>query len=204
VAAAKVSPLATPVVDHDLIGVLDVEWTSWEGARQRRWRGPGEEMEIVQIGAVALTDDAALAETAALDVLVTPRINPRLSDYFVRLTGITQARLDDEGVDFATALERLVRFFAAGVGAVWSYGNDYRIIQRNCALNGLSFPFDAALFRDARELVAAAVGPDVAGLDSSRLPEAMGFAPPGAAHQGVDDCRCIAETLRILRRRGKF
>jgi len=187
-----------------LIAVLDLEWTSWEGARQRRWQGPGEEMEIVQIGAITLTDDAALAETAALDVLVRPTLNPTLSDYFIDLTGITQARLDAEGVAFRTALDRLRRFLAAGVGAVWSYGTDYKIIQRNCVLDGVVFPFEEELFRNARELVAATVGPDVAYVDSSRLPEAMGFPPPGTAHQGVDDCRCIAETLRILRRRGLF
>lgn len=189
---------------RNLIGVLDLEWTSWEGARQRRWQGPGEEMEIVQIGAITLTDDAALAETAALDVLVTPSINPTLSDYFVHLTGITQARLDAEGVDFKTALDQLGRFFGAGVRAVWSYGTDHTVIQRNCALNGLAFPFDVGLFRNARALIERATGIDGSRVFSSGLPEAMGFPRPGIAHQGVDDCRCIAEALRILRRQGKF
>lgn len=187
----------------NLIAVLDLEWTSWEGAWQRRWQGPGEEMEIVQIGAITLTDDAALAETGALDVLVTPGINPTLSDYFVRLTGITQARLDAEGVDFKTALDRLVQFLA-GVRAVWSYGADYEIIRRNCALNSLAFPFDDRLFRNARKLIGDATGIDTGRVFSSGLPEAMGFPQPGTAHQGVDDCRCIAEALRILRRQGKF
>jgi len=191
------------VAANDLIAVLDLEWTSWEGARARRWRGPGEEMEIVQIGAVTLCDDDALSEAAALDLLVTPRINPRLSDYFIDLTGITQARLDAEGVTFADALAELRRFLV-GIESVYSYGTDYTVIRHNCTLNGVAFPFDEALFKNARELVVAAIGPEVAGIDSSRLPDAMGFPPPGTAHQAVDDCRCIAETLRILRRRGKF
>jgi len=191
------------VAARNLIAVLDLEWTSWEGARQRRWQGPGEEMEIVQIGAITLTDDAALAETAALDVLVKPRINSRLSDYFVRLTGIAQAHLDAEGVDFATALDRLVQFLAS-VREIWSYGSDYKVIQRNCALNGLAFPFDDGLFRDARKLIGDATNVDTSRVFSSGLPEAMGFPRPGTAHQGVDDCRCIAEALRILRRQGKF
>jgi inhibitor of KinA sporulation pathway (predicted exonuclease) len=192
------------VAARAMIAVLDVEWTSWEGARQRLWQGPGEEMEMVQIGAITLTDDAALAEIAALDVLVKPRINPTLSDYFVTLTGITQQRLDSNGMDFRTALERLVRFLSTGVRAVWSYGTDYRVIQRNCAINGLAFPFDEGLFRDARVLIEDATGIDGSRVYSSALPEAMGFERRGAAHQGVDDCRCIAEALRILRRRGIF
>ena len=165
---------------RNLIAVLDLEWTSWEGARQRRWQGPGEEMEIVQIGAITLTDDAALAETGALDVLVKPRINSRLSDYFVRLTGIAQAHLDAEGVDFAAALDRLVQFLAS-VREIWSYGSDYKVIQRNCALNGLAFPFDDGLFRDARKLIGDATNVDTSRVFSSGLPEAMGFPRPGTA-----------------------
>lgn len=186
------------------IAILDLEFTSWEGARQRDWRGPGEEKEIVQIGAITLADDAALAETAALDVLVKPRLNPMLSDYFIALTDITQKRLDAEGVDFATALDQLGQFLGTDVRAVWSYGTDHTVIQRNCALNGLAFPFDVGLFRNARALIAGETGIDTASVFSSGLPEALGFPRPGTAHQGVDDCRCIAEALRILRRQGKF
>lgn len=32
------------------IVVFDLEWTAWEGSKARGWDGPGEEMEIVQIG----------------------------------------------------------------------------------------------------------------------------------------------------------
>ena len=185
------------------IAVMDVEWTSWAGASSRRWRGPGEEMEIVQIGAVRLKDDDGLKELGALDVLVKPRINPTLSDYFIDLTGITQARLDRDGIGFAEALGRL-QAFLEGARAVCSYGTDYAIIRHNCGLHGLDFPFEENLFRNVREEIAAVVGFDPLGVYSSGLPEVMGFPPPGAAHQGVDDCRCIAQALRILRRRGKF
>ena len=56
------------------------------------------------------------------------------------------------------------------------------------------------LFTDGRPIV----GEDVATSDSSQLPATMGFAPPGTSHHGLGDCRCIAGTLRILRRQGKF
>jgi hypothetical protein len=41
-------------------------------------------------------------------------------------------------------------------------------------------------------------------INSSNLPDALGFAAPGVSHQGVFDCRCIAEALRIARRQGRF
>ena len=74
----------------DIFAIMDLEWTSWEGAHQRQWSGPGEEMEIVQIGALKIKDDETLTETDSFDVLVTPRINPGLSDYFIQLTAITR------------------------------------------------------------------------------------------------------------------
>ena len=190
----------------DIFAIMDLEWTSWEGAHERQWSGPGEEMEIVQIGALKIKDDETLTETDSLDVLVTPRINPDLSDYFIQLTGITQERLDGDGIGFPDALKALQAFLGPGTGtkAVYSMGTDFRVIERNCDLNGVEFPFDEAMFVNARELLKPIVGEDVATSDSSRLPAAMGFPPPGTAHQGLGDCRCIAETLRILRQRGKF
>ena len=44
----------------DIFVIMDLEWTSWEGAKKRQWSGPGEEMEIVQIGALKLRDDETL------------------------------------------------------------------------------------------------------------------------------------------------
>lgn len=187
----------------DIFAIMDLEWTSWEGARQRWWSGPGEEMEIVQIGALKVRDDEALTETETLDVLVTPKINPQLSDYFVQLTGITQDRLDADGIGFVESLEAL-RDFLGGIAKVYSWGTDIRILERNCGLNGVDFPFDEAMFADARELLSRTVDAKLDKVNSSQLPAAMGFPPPGAAHQGLGDCRCIAETFRILRKQGKF
>ena len=85
--------------DDLAIIVMDLEWTAWEGSWQRHWSGPGEEMEIVQIGAVKLADTSGLEELDAFEILVRPRINPKLDGYFTDLTGITQDRLDREGVD---------------------------------------------------------------------------------------------------------
>ena len=63
------------MAERGVFAIMDLEWTSWEGASQRRWSGPG--MEIVQIGALKLRDDETLTETNTLDVLVTPSIDPK-------------------------------------------------------------------------------------------------------------------------------
>ena len=53
--------------------------------------------EIVQIGAVRLNPET-LKPAAEFDMLITPRLNPILSDFFVQLTGITNEELAKRGV----------------------------------------------------------------------------------------------------------
>ena len=188
----------------EIIAIMDLEFTAWEGSWKRQWRGPGEEREIVQIGALKLRNDETLPEADVLDILVKPRINPELSEYFINLTGITQVSIEAEGMVFSKALDRLVKFFGKDTKSVYSMGHDYMVIKSNCLLNDIAFPFNEKMFVNARELLARTVGKEVAALDSSELSTAMGFPAPGVSHQGISDCRCIAETLRILRRRRLF
>ncbi len=188
----------------EAIAVMDLEWTAWEGSHARNWSGPGEQMEILQIGAIRLHNDEELSEIDSLDVLVKPRINPELSDYIIDFTGITQARLDAEGMSFAEALKRLVAFLGDDTETVYSWGTDFKVIKENCQLNDISFPLEDGLFNNARELLSRTVDGALNDVYSSGLPEAMGFLAPGTAHRGIDDCYCIAETFRILRKQGKF
>lgn len=189
---------------HPVLAVLDLEITAWEGSLARGWTGPGDAMEIVQIGAVKLDAAHGMAETASFEVLVRPRISPELSDYFVALTGITQADLAAKGTDFASALDVFVRFLGDDAGAVVSTGSDGYALEVNCRLNGLRFPFRPGFFHDITDDLARMMGRTRKGLESSRLPEFLGFPPPGRAHQALADSRCIARALAILERMGKI
>ncbi len=182
--------------------VMDLEWTAWEGSRQRTWSAPGEEMEIVQIGAVRLADTPALEELGAFEVLVRPRINPTLDRYFTNLTGITQDRMDREGLDLKEALSRFAEFVGQATEFV-GFGDELMHIVTNCQLYGLANPFADYRCGDVRAAVMAHLGTDRIP-NSSDLPELMGFAPPGAMHQGLADSRCVAEALRRARKAGRF
>lgn len=184
----------------DTVVVLDLEWTAWEGSWERRWSGPGEHREIVQIGAVMLDGRNVLGERESFDLLVRPRRNPVLSDYFVTLTGITQAHLDAEGMDFAEAIERFSAFLGPRPGPVLSAGYDGRVLEENCRLCGLPFTLDLGLFFSITPMFLGALGVDEKTFMSSQLPELLGFPRPGRAHDAVGDARCIAEALRILLR----
>ena len=59
--------------------VFDTEFTSWEGSMENNWSREGEHRELVQIGALKISDGKIIDK---LDILVKPQINPILSDYF--------------------------------------------------------------------------------------------------------------------------
>jgi len=172
--------------------VYDLEYTAWEGSRARQWSGPGEHREIVQIGAVRVSPN--FYERAAFSVLVRPRLNPRLSDYFIALTGITQARLDHEGIDIAEALAALDRF--AGPDApLLSNGRDAEVIAENCHLAGLPVPFSGRT-RDVHPELTAACGNPAA--MSADLPALFGFAASGRGHDALADARNVAAALALV------
>ena len=75
--------------------VYDLEFTAWDGSMARKWMGPGEYKEVIQIGAVKVSDKFEPIET--LNLLVRPRLTPVLSDVIQKLTGITDDGLADRG-----------------------------------------------------------------------------------------------------------
>ncbi len=175
--------------------VFDMEWTTWEGAMARRWSGPGEHREVVQIGAVRLrTHGGRLDEIASFTQLVRPSINPVLSGYFPDLTGISQAMIDAEGMGFSEALAAFSHFIAEG-GPVYSNGGDEAVLAENCRLRGLPYTLDAGRFRNAHPLLIASTGLPSHTLVSGDLPRLMGLDHAGSRHEALTDARALARTL---------
>jgi inhibitor of KinA sporulation pathway (predicted exonuclease) len=175
--------------------VYDLEYTAWPGSWERGWSAPGEHREIVQIGAVRV--DAAFGELDSLCLLVRPRINPGLSEYFTALTGIAQADIDRLGLDFPEALAML-RAFAEPDLTLVSNGVDAEIIQENCRLCGIDSPFAGRTLDVHGELLAAS---GRARLVSADLPELFGLGDCGRCHDALADARAVAGALRTIRNR---
>ena len=185
--------------------IYDSEWTSWDGARSRSWSGPGEEKELVQIGMVKLADTRNLEEIDEFDILIKPKINPLLSDYFVNLTGITQEILEKHGKPFNKTLPSIARFLGPDKISVYCFGiEDKKVLEHNCILNNVKYPFSHAWFISAIPKVAKFVGKPEHRMVSSRLPYDFGFNAPGEAHNALADARCIAQALRVMRSANAF
>jgi inhibitor of KinA sporulation pathway (predicted exonuclease) len=183
-------------MNHQTFIVYDLEYTAWEGSRIHGWTRDGEHREIIQIGAVRLGSD--FKEQAFIDIVVKPRLNPQLSDYIVRLTGISQARIDAEGVDIAEAMARFAAFAGPDAPLI-SNGKDAEVIAENCTLFKLPDPF-AGRYHDIRPLLAVAAGGHEP--HSCDLPKLLGIPAHGHAHDGVADARAVAGALAWLKRHG--
>jgi len=176
------------------IVVFDLEWTAWEGSLARRWSGPGEHREVVQIGAVHL--DRSLNEIGAFETLVQPSKNPILSDYFIGLTRIKQDDVDRRGLSFAQAFRDFLAFVGPSPCAVLSNGSDADVLLENCRLNGVEVPAALGAFRNTRPWLAAALHASDDQIVSSRIPLLIGAGDIAGSHNALHDARCVAAGIR--------
>lgn len=182
--------------------ILDAEYTAWEGSMARLWSEPWEFRELIQIGAIRLTGDTYI-ETGCFETLIRPTRNPVLSDYIVRLTGITDAMIRRSGISFSDAIARL-RDFLRGIGTVLVNGLDGVVLRENCQFNGADFDLGGPKFVNLRPTLAQVMNRPAAELMSNRLPELVGLPEPSTKHTGLADARAIAAALRELRRSGRL
>jgi inhibitor of KinA sporulation pathway (predicted exonuclease) len=178
--------------------VFDLEFTAWEGSLTRHWLTPGEFKEVVQIGAVRLNGES-LAVEESFDCPVRPRVNSRVSDYFEKLTGISNTRLEAEGVDFEIAYRRFVAF--AGGDVIAAFGHDEWVLEENIRLYGLKAMPALPPFRELRAWFARH-GVDPKGLHSCDIGPMLGVPFEGQTHDALCDARSIAAGMAVLVQRG--
>ncbi|MFH1741129.1 MAG: 3'-5' exonuclease [bacterium] len=189
------------MIEGDQIIVFDMEYTAWEGSVQRNWSGPNEHREIVQIGAVKLDVGRGLEEIDSFEIMIRPRINPQLSDYFITLTKITQDRVDWEGVDLVEAMADFSSF-AGSSSLLYCNGIDAELLAENSDLYRINCPLNKDRFRNVSSLLSreAQVTNHVV---SGELDEVFGIKVDLPAHDAVADARKIAAVLRNLRKKGR-
>ncbi len=98
--------------------IFDTEYASWQGFLTAP-EAEKKKAEIVQIAAVKVNlPDLSVAEN--LNLYIKPHFTPRLTEYFINLTGITDALLEQEGLPFPEAYRRFKQF--AGRLPCYSHG----------------------------------------------------------------------------------
>ena len=117
--------------------VLDMEWNQpWPGSPSARKVLPVQiRGEIIQIGAVRITDDQQVADE--FQVLIKPKYYRRLNRRVSKLTGIKETQLREEGVGMVEAMERFRTW--CGENAIfltWGF-DDITILRENLKLYGI-------------------------------------------------------------------
>ncbi len=117
--------------------VLDMEWNQpWPGSPSARKVLPVQiRGEILQIGAVRITEQQQVADE--FQVLIKPKYYRRLNRRVSKLTGITEARIREEGIPMAEAMEQFRSWCGEDViFLTWGF-DDITILKENLQLYGI-------------------------------------------------------------------
>ncbi|MGD0192741.1 MAG: 3'-5' exonuclease [Rhizomicrobium sp.] len=171
--------------------VYDLEFTAWDGSMAERWLRPGQFREVTQIGAVRL-DARTLEERGEFEALVKPRLNPVLSVYFEKLTGISNAQMRARGIDLVDAYAAFIGF--ARDARTFAFGRDDLIFDENFRLYEIKSPPAPSYTNIAPWLRAQGLNPRHAG----DVAEEAGVHLVGQKHDALFDARSVAHGVRAL------
>jgi inhibitor of KinA sporulation pathway (predicted exonuclease) len=170
----------------DLILVVDVESTCWEGSTP-----PGQMSEIIEIG-LCTVDIASLTRVDRESILVRP-VRSTVSPFCTSLTTLTDADLVDAG-SLADATDMLRTKYRSG-DRLWASWGDYdrQQFERVCHELGVRYPFGTSHL-NAKSLYAAAHGLRRE-IGMAAALEHAGLPLEGTHHRGGDDAWNIAAML---------
>ncbi len=166
--------------------VLDMEWNQpWPGSYAAKRVLPVEiHGEIIQIGAVRMTEDGKIADE--FQVLVRPKYYRKLNSRVSKLTGLRDITLREEGLPFPKALQRF-RDWIGGecIFLTWGF-DDIRILEDNILLYD-DEPDWVQNWYNAQMMFNAQTGTGTAQKSLSGAMEILGIEPTRPAHDALGD-----------------
>ncbi len=177
--------------------LFDLEYTAWQGSMDRNWSGENEYREIIQIGALRVS---AMNEVDSFNEFVRPEKNPKLSEFIIELTGITQKNIKEQGLSFFEALESFTRF--VGNVPAFCFGRDTEVLEENAGFHGQKLMLSRDQFHDFRAQsveIWKKAGIDIYEFSSGSLIEAFTKVPERRAHDAVNDMRNLLDAIRELK-----
>jgi 3'-5' exoribonuclease 1 len=167
--------------------VIDLEATCDEGHAI-----PGEETEIIEIGAV-LVNGSSLAPVAEHQTFIRPLRHPKLTPFCTELTKITQADVDGAPL-FPEAMRALSRFIDRRDALFCSWGEyDRNQFKRDAKRHGVALPFGGRHLNLKKSFSAELREERLYGMDGAL--RRVGLDLVGTHHRGIDDARNIARLL---------
>jgi inhibitor of KinA sporulation pathway (predicted exonuclease) len=176
----------------DLIIVIDVEATCWEGEPPE-----GQENEIIEIGICPL--DAATGERQEKRGIIVKPEKSTVSDYCTTLTTLTQSDVE-KGISFEQACAILKKDYRTKQRVWASYGDyDRRQFEKQCLARNIDYPFGPTHMNIKNLFALAHRLPGEVGMAGAL--RIMGMPLEGIHHRGEDDAWNIAGILSELLQR---
>ncbi|XP_041636409.1 3'-5' exoribonuclease 1 [Cheilinus undulatus] len=184
---------------YDYICVVDFEATCEED------NPPDFHHEIIEFPMV-LINTHTLEIVDSFQEYVRPELNPKLSDFCVKLTGITQ-KMVDEADTFPAVLQRVVDWLKEReLGTKYKYAiltdgawDMSKFLNIQCQISRIRYPTFAKKWINIRKLYGNFYKVPRAQTKLSTMLEKLGLKYEGRPHSGLDDSRNIARiALRML------
>jgi len=182
--------------------IFDVEYTAWEGVGRRL---DFVEREVIQIGAMKVNfDNIDINVVSTFLEFVKPTVNPKLSEYIMNLTGITQQNIEEHGLTLNEVLNQFEIFCGYGETKTFSWGDDSRLIKKNTELVGIEFPSFLGSNTDLKSRIPLIIDKYDLNVSSGNLHRSVGLNLKFKNHDALDDTKSIFETLKFLHHNKKI
>lgn len=192
--------ITTLLATYREIIIFDTEYTTWEGAQERKWSGLGEYRELVQLSAVRVSLPEKKVITS-FSVYIRPVRNPKLSEYFSTLTGIDQNTVDTKGKSCQEAIAAFLDW--VGETTCFSYAGLHKtmadgvILAENISLHQLPIVLPKAQFKNIRSIFVAA-GVPTDSYNSGKLYQYFNLPLDGHEHNAMHDVDSLTQSLFAL------
>lgn len=171
--------------------IVDFEATCCDDGRIAR-----EEMEMIEIGAVALHGNGphTLGEFHAF---VRPVRHTQLTVFCKRLTNIAQQKVDRADA-FGAVMENFARWIASFDGPVFCSWGDYdkHQLRQDCDCHGIGYPFGDEHINIKKRFAENMSMHKPYGLEQALAK--VGLECEGQPHRGIDDARNMANLSPYL------
>ncbi|HEY1122687.1 MAG TPA: 3'-5' exonuclease [Haloferula sp.] len=177
--------------DSPVLAIVDFEATCCD---QQSF--PRDQMEIIEIGAVAV-DAATGAVFSEFGTFTRPVRHPLLSSFCTTLTTITQSEVE-AAPTFAEALASFAAWLARFERPVFCSWGDYdrNQLEKDCDFHRLPVPFSNG-HRNLKKEFSKAIGTtERFGLGQAL--DRLGLTFEGTPHRGIDDAKNIARVYKKI------
>lgn len=157
---------------------------------------PRNEMEVIEIGAVAI-QDKSFYKIDEYQSFISPVINPVLTTFCRKLTSISQSDVDSAPLfdEVISDFKIWVNKFENPVFCSWGYF-DKNILLRECRVSNSDFPFDHRHINMKKSFAKKAGLKRGIGLGKALNYSNIEFE--GTAHRGIDDARNMAKLAKFV------